>query len=275
MFFLNYRTVFILINSMLLSCMPTDHDNSIAFFYGQSVQVEQLSHFKQVVVEPENMSNLDSLHAKGVKVFAYISVGEINRTRSWYSEIPKKWFIGSHEAWGSDIVDLTQQGWHDYLINKYMDSLWKKGYRGFFFDTLDSYQRAVTGPEDRLIQEKALTQLIKRVHLRFPGVNLILNRGVEILPEVGQYAVALAAESLFQSWDQSKQNFVEVSRSDRNWLLDKLNKARDQYGFQIIVIDYVDPKQKDLARKTAKRISDLGFTPWVANPGLDTLGVGK
>jgi hypothetical protein len=29
-----------------------------------------------------------------------------------------------------------------------------------------------------------------------------------------------------------------------------------------------------LARATARRISDLGFTPWVANPGLDILGVG-
>lgn len=273
--FLNYRVVLMLINSMLFSCSPTHTDRSTAFFYGQPVPVDLLSHFKQVVVEPENMSNLDYLHTKGVKVFAYISVGEINRTRSWYSEIPKSWFMGSHEAWGSDIVDLTQQGWHDYLINNYMTSLWKEGYRGFFFDTLDSYQIAVVDPKGRLIQEKALVQLIKRIHQHFPGVDLILNRGFDILPEVGQYAIAIAAESLFQSWDQSKQKYVEVAEHDRKWLLDKINKARDQYKLQIIVIDYVDPKQRELAEKTAKRISDLGFTPWVANPGLDILGVGK
>ena len=75
--------------------------------------------------------------------------------------------------------------------------------------------------------------------------------------------------------DRSIQEYVEVSEPDRNWLLGKLNEARDQYRLQIIVIDYVDPKQMGLARKTAKRISDLGFTPWVANPGLDTLGVSK
>jgi len=80
-------------------------------------------------------------------------------------------------------------------------------------------------------------------------------------------------ESLFQSWDQSKQKYVEVAEHDRKWLLDKINKARDQYKLQIIVIDYVDPKQRELAEKTAKRISDLGFTPWWPNPGLDILGV--
>lgn len=270
---LKFRAVVLFINSMLFSCMPSGANLSTAFFYGKPVPVDLLSHYKQVVVEPENMNNLDELHAKRVKVFAYISIGEVNRTRSWYSEIPKNWFMGSHETWGSDIIDLTQQAWHDYLINKYMTSLWEEGYRGFFFDTLDSYQRVVFDSEERALQEKALVQLIKRIYQYFPGVNLILNRGFEVLPEVAQYSIAIAAESLFQGWDQSKQKYVEVSESDRDWLLNKLNQTKDQYKLQIIVIDYVDPTQQALVKKTTKRISDLGFTPWVANPGLDTLPI--
>ena len=70
-----------------------------------------------------------------------------------------------------------------------------------------------------------------------------------------------------------KQKYFEVTESDRSWLLDKLNHVRDQYKLQIIVIDYVDSNQSELAKKTAKRISDLGFTPWVANPGLDILNM--
>ena len=57
-------------------------------------------------------------------------------------------------------------------------------------------------------------------------------------------------------------------------MLDKLRQVRDQYGLQVIVVDYVDPRQKELGRSTAKQISDLGFTPWVANPSLDILGFG-
>jgi polysaccharide biosynthesis protein PelA len=134
--------------------------------------------------------------------------------------------------------------------------------------------RVVTEPDGQLLQEKALATLIKRMHQRFSGVKLILNRGFEILPEVGQYVTALAAESLFQSWDPSKQNYTEVTEHDRNWLLEQLKRAQDEYKLQIIVIDYVDPKQRELARKTAKQIADLGFTPWVTNPGIDILGVG-
>ena len=255
--------------------MPMIAESSTAFFYGRPMPEDLLAHFRQVVVEPDNIDNIETLSAKGSEIFAYISIGEINPTRTWYSEIPQRWFFGHNKEWGSSIIDLTQQGWHDYLVNTHLARLWNKGYRGFFFDTLDSYQKVADKPEDRLLQEAALARLIKRIYHHFPGVKLIFNRGFEILPDVGHYAVGIAAESLFQSWNQSKQEYSEVNESDRNWLLDKLNQAKHEYGLQVIVIDYVDPKKRGLARKTAKQIAELNFTPWVANPGLDMLGVGE
>ena len=143
---------------MLLSSagLPVYADQSIAFFYGRPAPVNLLSHFSQVVVEPENMDNLGYLREKGTKVFAYISVGEVNATRSWYPEIPRSWFVGTNKEWDSDIVDLTQEGWHDYLINKYLSRLWEEGYRGFFLDGLETYQRLAVEPERRLMQEKSI-----------------------------------------------------------------------------------------------------------------------
>ncbi|PTR17699.1 uncharacterized protein (TIGR01370 family) [Nitrosospira sp. Nsp2] len=275
--FLNRGAFVRVVLSMLFSsvCLPIHADPSIAFFYGRPAPVDLLAHFTQVVVEPENMDNLDYLREQGTKVFAYVSVGEVNATRRWYPEIPKSWFVGSNKEWESNVVDLTQQGWHDYLIDKYLSRLWEEGYRGFFLDGLESYQRFAVEPERRLAQEKALSLLIKRIHQHFPGVELIFNRGFDVLPEVGQYAVALAAESLFQSWDSYTRKYESVIEPDRVWLMNKLRQVRNQYGLQIIVIDYVDPKQKELMRVTARRISDLGYTPWVANPGLDIIGVGK
>ena len=246
---------------MLLSSgsLPAGADPSIAFFYGRPAPLDLLSHFTHVVVEPENMDNPDYLRQKGTKVFAYVSVGEVNATRRWYSEIPKSWYMGSNKEWESEIVDLTQEGWHDYLINEYLSRLWKDGYRGFFLDGLESYQRVAVEPERRLLQEKALSRLVKRIHQHFSGVELIFNRGFAVLPDIAQYAVALTAESLFQRWDPYSQKYESVVDSDRNWLMNKLGQVRDQYGLQIIVVDYVDPKQKELARDTARRISDLGY----------------
>lgn len=271
--FWNHNAFLTFIYSVLLSSMCLPASASTAFFYGRPAPLDLLSHFSQVVVEPENIDNLDNLRATGTKVFAYVSIGEVHSTRTWYSEIPQSWFIGSNQEWGSSIIDLTQPGWHDYVLNKYLARLWEQGYRGFFLDGLETYQRLAMQPHDRLKQEKALAELIKSIHEHFPGVDLILNRGFDIAPQVGQYAVALAAESLFQRWDPLDQEYEEVAEPDREWLLNKLTQVRDQHELEIIIIDYVDPKQKELARATARRISDLGFTPWVANPALDILGV--
>ena len=57
-------------------------------------------------------------------------------------------------------------------------------------------------------------------------------------------------------------------------MLNKLNQVHKQYGLPIIVIDYVAPKQRDLAREVADKITALGFTPWVSNPAMDMRGVG-
>lgn len=260
---------------VLFACANSYANPNTAFFYGKPVPVDLMAHFDQVVVDPDNIDNIEPLTAKGMTVFAYLSVGEINQSRSWYTDIPKQWLLGENKAWGSSVVDLSNKAWQDYLINKLIAPLWQRGYRGFFLDTLDSYQLITEDPKRRLVQQQALITIIRTIHQRFPDVKLIFNRGFEVLPEVANYAVAVAAESLFQRWNAASASYDEVPEADRNWLLNKLNQVHDQYGLQIIVIDYVSPKQKQLAREVAKRIAALGFSPWVSNPSMDMLGIGN
>jgi polysaccharide biosynthesis protein PelA len=248
---------------------------STAFFYDKPMPIELLSHFKQVVVEPDNIDDIEQLISKGVDVFAYLSVGEINTSRPWYAEIPETWLVGKNTAWGSHIVDLSQKAWQEYVIDKLMTPLWERGYRGFFLDTLDSYLLITKDTKYRLVQQQALIDLIREMHRRFPDAKLILNRGFELLPNVAGDVIAVAAESLFQGWNASSNSYGEVKESDRGWLLNKLNQVHDQYGLQIIVIDYISPKQRDLAREVADKISELGFTPWVSNPAMDMMGIGS
>lgn len=248
---------------------------STAFFYGKPVPVDQLVHFEQVVVEPDNIESIEPLITKGISVFGYLSVGEISQSRPWFSGIPKNWLLGENKAWKSSIVDVNNKDWQDYVINKQMAPLWARGYRGFFLDTLDSYQLISQDPSFQRVQQQALVNLIHTMHNRFPGIKLILNRGFELLPDVANDAVALAAESLFQRWDTDSNSYGEVPQADRDWLLNQLNQVHSQYGLQIIVIDYVSPEKKGLAREVAAKIAALGFTPWVSNSSLDMMGVGS
>ena len=88
--------------------------------------------------------------------------------------------------------------------------LWERGYRGFFLDTLDSYHLISATPAARAVQEAAMVATLRRVRERFPGMRVIFNRGFEILPQVREMVTAVAAESLFQGWDQEGKRYRDV-----------------------------------------------------------------
>lgn len=247
---------------------------STAFFYGSPIPIVALSKFDRVVVEAENLDDLTALRSLGADVFAYVSVGEAEGWRATSRALPMDLFLGDNAAWQSRIADLTQPDWRRYLIEHRMALLWATGYSGFFLDTLDSYQMVAKSPVEQLTQSKALVEIIRAIHQRFPGVKLLFNRGFDVLPEVGQLAVGVVAESLFQSWNPVTKEYVRVGEDERSWLLVRLNDARLRYKLPITVIDYVPGDKPDLARETAHRITALGFAPWVATPGLDMLAVG-
>ena len=246
---------------------------STAFFYGSPVPVLALSRFERVVVEAENVKDLAGLRVAGADVFAYVSVGEAEGWRATASALPQELFMGNNVAWHSRIADLTQPGWRDYLIEQRMARLWGEGYRAFFLDTLDSYQIALKDPQAQDAQAKALVEIIRAMHRRFPGVQLLFNRGFDVLPEAGPLAVGLVAESLFQRWNPMAQAYERVSDEDYNWLLAQLKQARSR-RLPITVIDYVPADQPELARETARKIAALGFAAWVSTPGLDMISAG-
>ncbi|MDF3839679.1 hypothetical protein P3W85_43100, partial [Cupriavidus basilensis] len=97
----------------------------------------------------------------------------------------------------------------------------------------------------------------------------------EILPQVNQLAYAVAFESLYRGWDQAGKRFTEVSEADRNWLLGQVRTIREQYRLPVISIDYCPPADRQCARDTAARIRAQGIIPYVADPGLQTVGIGS
>ena len=246
---------------------------AVAFFYGASPPTEELAAFDAVVLEP---GHSPSGPPKGTRTewFAYVSVGEVHKTRPWIGSIPASWRLGVNPAFGSIVVDQAQPGWPDFFAERVVRPLWTLGWRGLFLDTLDSYHLVAKTPEARARQEAGMVALVRTVRQRFPGIKLFFNRGFEILPQVHGEAWAVAAESLYRGFDHGSQRYVEVSAADRAWLAGHLKKVRDEYRLPAVAIDYVQPSDRELARATARRIAADGFVPWVTSPGLDMLGVG-
>jgi len=249
---------------------------SIAFYYADNVPIEELSQFNQIVVDPDQISddNIIKLKQFGGKVIAYVSVGESERWRDDYDLIDKDLFIGVNEGWNSDIMDLDRSEWQDFLLEQRFSQLAKRQFDGFFLDTLDSYQ-AVVEKDKWSQQEQGLIKLIRTVSQEFPAAKIILNRGFPILEEVHTLVHGVVAESLYAGWNPLENKFDIVKKNDRDWLLNKLQNIKEEYGLPISVVDYLPPSKRSEARQIAKKIAEHGFIPWVSTPELDYLGVGK
>lgn len=248
---------------------------SVAVFYGANPPIDELQAFDVAVVEPEHVSDSQLNAQRQTQLFAYVSVGEVAPHRSYFQKIPTSWRLGSNANWGSVVIDQSQSEWPAFYAEQVIKPLWDKGYRGFFLDTLDSYQLFAKSDEQRASQEAGMIAVVRELRQRFPNIKLIFNRGFEILPKVHGEVFAVAIESLFQSWNAARQSYQEVNESDRSWLLDRIKTIQTDYQLPVLIIDYVAPHDRELARQTANKIRQLNLTPWVTDGALSMLGIGE
>lgn len=256
-----------------LSCFAAAPN--VAFFYGANPPWDELRAYDVVVVEPEHRIDPKTVSTPGTQVFAYLSVGEVEYRRPYAQSIPKGAIGGANAPWRAHVIDQTHPEWPGFFLERIVAPLWDAGYRGFFLDTLDSFQLISKTDEDRARQVQGLASVVRALRWKYPEAKLIFNRGFEILPELHRDVYALAVESIYRGWDQRSRQYVEVPEADRKWLMPQLTRASQEYKLPIIAIEYVPPGRTDLARETARRVAELGFIPWVANPELDRLGIGN
>lgn len=248
---------------------------NIAWYYGDKPPVAQLRAFDVVVVEPDHGFDPSRWNTPHTQWFAYVSVGEVTPQRQWYKALPKAWLLGDNAAWASRVVDQAQPEWPAFYVEHVIKPLWDKGYRGFFLDTLDSYQLVAKDDAARAAQEAGMVRTIRAIKARYPEAKLIFNRGFEILPQVHDQAYAVAFESLYRGWDQGAKQYRNVSDADRAWLMGQARTIRDEYRLPVISIDYCPAADRACARETAQRIKAQGLIPYVTDPELSTIGVGR
>lgn len=246
---------------------------AVALFYGKQVPLQEFRIFDIVVVEPDQGHDPKAYARPDSRLFAYVAVAEAHPSRSYFKDIPEAWKIARNGDWGSMVIDQTPEAWPEFFASRVVAPLWEKGYRGFFLDTLDSYRLA--RGFDESAQQRGLIRVIETLHRRFPGIQLILNRGFEIVPQVRDKVFMVAAESLYQGWNTSQQRYESVRQSDREWLLGQLKTIREQHGIPVLVIDYVAPGRRELSRDTASQIKRHGFIPWVSDSKLESMGMGS
>ena len=259
---------------VLFLCTNAFAEPSVAFFYGKQAPILQLCMYDMVVVDP--YSNFKPEDCSPVsQAIAYVSVGEVARDAPYEKNIRPEWVIGKNVAWNNNLViDQTQKEWQQFFIKQLIDPLWKKGYRGFFFDTLDSYFLSSHDSKQQQAQIDGMVSLIQQIKTQYPDAKIILNRGFQLLPKVHSEVDAVVIESLYHAWNQQKLSYEVTPLADQKQLLTQIDTIR-QMQLPIIIIDYLPPGEHARAPALANQIATLGLIPWITDKSLQAIYIKK
>lgn len=267
------RVVFFWIVTVVCTVVHATPQPSVALHYGANPPLGDLQAFDIVVLEPDHHDMPRKADYPNTQFYAYASVTEVQRTRPYYGNIPASWKLGRNGQWDSDIIDQSITDWPSFFTHQVIGPLWAKGYRGFFLDTLDSYRLA--SQFDEAAQQAGMVRVINSLHQQFPGIQLIFNRGFDILPQLKGKVQMVAAESLYQRWNASTKTYEPVPDADRDWLLQQLRAVQQRDSIPAIAIDYAPPQNRQQTREIAQRIQADGLIPWVTDGDVSTVGIGS
>jgi len=257
---------------MSLSTANAAQKKSAIVYYGKDISYSNVGIHDYIIVEAENISPYThGFKTYKKKMYAYVSIGEANTYRSYFNGLKQEWKLTENKTWNSTVMDISNDEYHEFMYDEVIQPLIDEGYENFFFDTLDSYQLYAKTQQQREEYERGLIRFIKKFKIRFAQSKLILNRGFEIIDEVHENIDAVLFESLFYGLSSTDLGYIKVNQDDRKWLLSQAKKIK-AYNLDVIVVDYIDIKDKLKIKETVKNIKDLGIIPYVSNMTLDRYG---
>lgn len=130
-----------------------------------------------IAIEPDDYADkqVKAIKEKGFKVLAYLSIGTIEKERSWYKEF-EKYKRKRLEDWPNEYyMNMQKTVWQKFLVSR-ATALKKRGFDGWWCDNLDVYSEYKSGKEFTACY--GLLQKIKKI-----GGYVMVNGGSEFLDD--------------------------------------------------------------------------------------------
>ncbi len=144
-------------------------DDRYAFIYSDRLDDTFINFYDKVVVEADEVDNIYARRYPD-RMVAYISIGEIEPWRG--KRYRDSWVISKNLVWKSLVADISSRGYQNFLLKR-ADELYREGYRNFFLDTVDVYNRISDKRVRKLVQDGAV-EFIERLRKEYPDAKIII-----------------------------------------------------------------------------------------------------
>ncbi len=253
----------------LASCSAAP--KSWVVFYGVDAPPELMQGHDVVVVDPGYKGDIQLLKARGAKVLAYVSLGEVAERRAHFAQAKARGLLVTENPnWpGAWMVDLRSPDWHRLVIDHLTPKLLARGFDGLFLDTIDSALHLErTRPATHAGMTAAATRLIRQLHARHPEARLLLNGGLPLVPAIRGAVDWIAVESTFLAYDfKTKRSRPQPQRD--TWLKLLAKAKRENPDLVVFTLDYVDPSEVATVRGVYAAQRKAGFVPYVSTIALN------
>lgn len=265
------KLILVTISLLLINCTSSTKkitQNSIYESFGvvySDVNPVKVSGYKLLIVEPYFYSREDiyAFHTKGIKVIAYLSLGEVNESRKYFEEFKSIGLKGKNENHGSYFIDLSKKKIKDKFIKQVVPELYSYGYDGLFLDTID----AVAPYTVRRDMEQDMVELIKNIKLSNPEKILIQNAGFFLLDQTSEYVNAVAIEDIASGYNFDTNEYLVKSEEEFQKRLNLVDSVYYAFQIPILIIDFEPENSSNEIIKS--RLEKAGYPYFISNIGFD------
>ena len=244
-------------------------------YYADTAPIEAFSKYSLVVLDADHHPPLGPLSARGKQLLGYISLGEVERYRSHFSEVEAEGILlRENDQWpGSFFVDLRDPRWTQRVIGELVPAILRRGFDGLFLDTLDNARELEdTDPTRYAGMTKAAARLVRTIRLHFPTIKIMLNRAYELLPAVKRDIDMVLGESVFADYDFDNKDYRRVEAKTYRRQVSILQAAMARRPkLRIMTLDYWDPEDSTGIRQIYREQRANGFEPYVSSIKLDRI----
>lgn len=235
---------------------PVDYEYGI-FLGCSGKDKEKISKYHNVCVDIDEFSTSDInyLKDKECDIYAYISVGSLEKYRDYYKEFEKYTFL-DYENWPDERwINISEKSWINHLISE-ATRFKNNGASGLFMDNFDVYYIASEVYDGGEEFKEAIYQGCLEVLNAFSelDMSLIINSGSTLLERINEENPTLldkidcyCQESVFSSIvDYDDNIFGKQNKEDHEYYLEMISLMKSHSD--ILLLEYtVDTKlQKEV-----------------------------
>jgi polysaccharide biosynthesis protein PelA len=249
--------------------------STYAIYYSDKEPAAAFEAYDLVVFDSDRYPPIATLKEKGKTVLGYISLGEVEKHRSYFNEVKKAGLlIEKNEVWTDAYkVDVRNPAWTKMVVEELIPQILAKGFDGVFLDTVDNPPDLERRDPRRFHgMSDAMAQMVKAIKHHHPKALIMQNRGYDILPEVAPYIDMVLGECVYTNYNFDKKTYGYVA-SDLYQQQVKILKDAQKVSpkLKVYTLDYWKEDDSKTITQIYKTQRENGFIPYVATISLDKI----